>query len=213
MLIPCPKIGSYLFCGSEKIPEISHQISLRIIQKISPTSFRRSAGRRFLRVSAQFNKGMARFRFRFLKNVSNSSGSEFGSWKNVSGLQKGPVERGHIKKRQKVSKSFSTLFDNFRAGQKTSKIVKKCQKVFRHFPTNFARHHFSGQGRILAAWILAAKLPNSDLNFAVDFLVDFFLLFYPRKKAREKSTEKSPVKVTRDFVQKNSPRISAEAFS
>ena len=28
--------------------------------------------------------------------------------------------------------------------QKTSKIVKKCQKVFRHFSTIFARHHFSG---------------------------------------------------------------------
>ena len=49
-----------------------------------------------------------------------------------------------IKNRQKASKSFSTLFDNFRAGQKTSKIVKKCQKVFRHFPTIFARHLFSG---------------------------------------------------------------------
>ena len=43
-----------------------------------------------------------------------------------------------------MSKSFSTLFDNFRAGQKTSKIVKKCQKVFRHFSTIFARHLFSG---------------------------------------------------------------------
>ena len=43
-----------------------------------------------------------------------------------------------------MSKSFSALFDNFRAGQKTSKIVKKCQKVFRHFSTIFARHLFSG---------------------------------------------------------------------
>ena len=50
--------------------------------------------------------------------------------------------------RQKTSKSvkkfFFTLFDNFRAGQKTSKIVKKCQKYFRHFSTIFARHQFSG---------------------------------------------------------------------
>ena len=75
-----------------------------------------------------------------------------GGWKTsrmtplpkISGLQKGPAERGHVKKRQKASKSFSTLFDSFRAGQKTSKIVKKCQKVFRHFSTIFARHHFSG---------------------------------------------------------------------
>ena len=66
---------------------------------------------------------------------------------SLSGLQKGPAERGHVKNvknRQKVSKSFSTLFDDFRAGQKTSKIVKKCQKVFRHFSTIFARHLFSG---------------------------------------------------------------------
>ena len=52
-----------------------------------------------------------------------------------SGLQKGPAERGHVKKRQKVSKS---LFDNFRAGQKN---VKNRQK---YFSTLFARHRFSG---------------------------------------------------------------------
>ena len=39
------------------------------------------------------------------------------------------------------------------------------------------------RGQILAVWILAAKLPNSDLNFAVDFWVDFFRLFLPRQKA------------------------------
>ena len=69
------------------------------------------------------------------------------------------------------------------------------------------------QGQIPAVWILAAKLPNSDLNFAVDFLVDFFLLFFPRKEAQKISTEKSPAKFTWDFVRKNSHRISAEAFS
>ena len=45
-----------------------------------------------------------------------------------------------------------------------------------------------GQGQILAVWILATKLPNSDLNFAVDF----FLLFFPRKKAW-----KNPPKIPR----------------
>ena len=30
---------------------------------------------------------------------------------------------------------------------------------------------------------LAAKLPNSDLNFAVDFWVDFILMFFPGRKA------------------------------
>ena len=51
------------------------------------------------------------------------------------------------------------------------------------------------QGQILAVWILPAKLPNSDLNFAVDFLVDFFLLFSPRKNARKKIHQKIPRKI------------------
>ena len=63
----------------------------------------------------------------------------------VSGLQKGPAERGHIKKRQKSSKCVKNVFRHFsRRAKKTSKIVQKCQKVFRHFSTNFARHQFSG---------------------------------------------------------------------
>ena len=41
-------------------------------------------------------------------------------------------------------------------------------------------------------WIFAVKLPNSDLNFAVDFLVDFFLLFFPRKKARKNPPKNPP---------------------
>ena len=55
----------------------------------------------------------------------------------ISGPQKGPVERGHIKNRQKVSKMFSTAFDIFRAGLKTSKIAKKCQKIFWTLFDNF----------------------------------------------------------------------------
>ena len=43
------------------------------------------------------------------------------------GQQKGAASK-NVKNRQKVSKIFSTLFDIFRAGQKTSKIVKKCQQ-------------------------------------------------------------------------------------
>ena len=48
------------------------------------------------------------------------------------------------------------------------------------------------QDQILAVWILAAKLPNSDLNFTVDFGVDFFLLFSPRKKARKNPPKNPP---------------------
>ena len=46
-----------------------------------------------------------------------------------------------VKKCQKYFRHFSTFF---RAGQKMSKIVKKCQTYFRHFSTIFARHQFSG---------------------------------------------------------------------
>ena len=80
-----------------------------------------------------------------LKKISKKSGES--GWKKSAdckrGRRKGATSK-NFKNRQKVSKSFSTLFDNFRAGQKTSKIVEKCQKVFRHFSTIFARHLFSG---------------------------------------------------------------------
>ena len=59
----------------------------------------------------------------------------------LSGLQKGPEERGHVKKCQKVSRHFSTTFAQ---GKKRQKSSKRRQKVFRHFSTFFARHHFSG---------------------------------------------------------------------
>ena len=60
---------------------------------------------------------------------------------------KGASGKGPRQKRQessKVSRIFSTLFDIFHAGQKTSKIIKKCQNILRHFSTIFARHQFSG---------------------------------------------------------------------
>ena len=57
-------------------------------------------------------------------------------------------------------------------------------------------------------WILAAKLPNSDLNLAVDFYGGFFPpVFFSKEKGPKKSTKKSPAKFTQDFVRKNSPRI------
>ena len=51
--------------------------------------------------------------------------------------------------------------------------------------------------------MLAAKLPNSDLNFAVDFLVDFPLFVILRKKAR-----KNPPKIPR----KIHPGLCPEKF-
>ena len=58
------------------------------------------------------------------------------------------------------------------------------------------------QGQILAVWTLATKLPNSDLNFAVDFWVDFIGLFFSNEKGPKKDTKKSPAKFTQEFVRK-----------
>ena len=53
-------------------------------------------------------------------------------------ILKGPAERGHVKKCQKVFRHLSTMFS------RRAKNVKNRQKVFRHFSTIFAQHHFSG---------------------------------------------------------------------
>ena len=52
---------------------------------------------------------------------------------------------------------------------------------------NFRPDPGNSQGRILAAWTLAAELPNSDLNFAVDFGVDFFPPLFSKEKLGKKS--------------------------
>ena len=58
----------------------------------------------------------------------------------LSGLQKGPAERGHVKKTskvvrkcQKVSRHFSTIFAQGKERQKSSKSVKKFFDTFRQF--------------------------------------------------------------------------------
>ena len=52
----------------------------------------------------------------------------------ISGLQKGPAERGHVKERQKSSKSVKKLFDTFR---QFSRRAKKRQKCFSTLFDNF----------------------------------------------------------------------------
>ena len=46
-----------------------------------------------------------------------------------SGPQKGPAERGHVKKRQKSSKSVKNIFDTFRHFSRRAKNVKNRQKA------------------------------------------------------------------------------------
>ena len=55
----------------------------------------------------------------------------------VSGLQKGPAERGHVKKRQKSSTSVKKLFETFRQFSRRAKNVKNRQKVSKSFSTLF----------------------------------------------------------------------------
>ena len=64
------------------------------------------------------------------------------------------------------------------------------------------------QEQILAVWILVAKLPNSDLNSAVDFGVDFFPPVFCSEKGPPKLTNNSLAKFTRQCSEK-SPWISA----
>ena len=64
-----------------------------------------------------------------------------------SGLQKGPAERGHVKKRQKSSKSVKKFFDTFRKFSRRAKNVKNRQKLSKSFSTlfdNFRAAPFSG---------------------------------------------------------------------
>ena len=57
--------------------------------------------------------------------------------KLISGLQKGPAERGHVKKSQKSSKSVKKFFDTFRQFSRRAKNVKNRQKASKMFSTLF----------------------------------------------------------------------------
>ena len=76
------------------------------------------------------------------KNLGKSRGppqnpAESRKLANVSGLQKGPAERDHVKKRQKSSKSVKKFFDTFRQFSRRAKNVKNRQKVSKIFSTLF----------------------------------------------------------------------------
>ena len=52
-------------------------------------------------------------------------------------IAKGAGGKGHVKKRQKSSKSVKKFFDTFRQFSRRAKIVKNRQKVSKSFPTLF----------------------------------------------------------------------------
>ena len=65
---------------------------------------------------------------------------------DLIGPQKGPAERGNVEKRQKSSKSGKNILDIFRHCSRRAKDVKNRQKVSRIFSTLFNnfRVAFSG---------------------------------------------------------------------
>ena len=67
----------------------------------------------------------------------NSPGPSLVLRRGISGLQKGPGERGHVNKRQKSSNSVKTFFDTFRQFSRRAKNVKNRQKVSKRFSTLF----------------------------------------------------------------------------
>ena len=56
------------------------------------------------------------------------------------------------------------------------------------------------------------ETPKFRFEFWRGFFGGFFPPIFSKEEGPKKSTKKSPTKFTRDFVRKNSPRISAEAF-
>ena len=68
--------------------------------------------------------------------IGTRNESSFICLPKISGLQKGPAERGQVKKRQKSSKSVKKCVDTFRHFSRRAKNVqnvKKRRKVFRQF--------------------------------------------------------------------------------
>ena len=73
-------------------------------------------------------------------------------------LQKGPAERGHVKKRQKSSKSVKNIFHTFRHFSRRAKKVKNRQKVSKYFSTLFDNFHAAPVFRpLLEALIIQKK--------------------------------------------------------
>ena len=96
----------------------------------------------------------------------------------------------------------STLWMDLSVDQSTSQQSCSVPSVSFISRVECFRNGLSGQARSLAVWILAAMLPNSDLNFAKDFVVDFFLLFFPRKKARKNPPKNPPPNSPRTLLGK-----------
>ena len=68
-------------------------------------------------------------------------------------------------------------------------------------------------GRIHCRVDLAARLPNSDLNFAVDFWVDFILLIFQGQRPKKiHLPKKSTAKFTWKLVRKNPPDFCRSLF-
>ena len=81
----------------------------------------------------------------YKRNCRNVWGN---SLRSIHSIAKGAGGKGPRQKTSKIFKKCHKVFRHFSTifapGKKTSKIVKKRQQGFQHFSTIFARHHFTG---------------------------------------------------------------------
>ena len=87
---------------------------------------------------------MPRFHSRPTKTqrASNDPPNCLSATSSISGLQKGPAERGNVKKRQKSPKSVKKFFDNFSRRAKNVKNRQKASKSVKKFFDNFCAAPF-----------------------------------------------------------------------
>ena len=78
-----------------------------------------------------------RINFQLHTHICYTKGSFPNSLCNLSGLQKGPAEKGHVKKRQKSPKSVKKFLTLFRQFSRRAKNVKNPQKASKSFSTHF----------------------------------------------------------------------------
>ena len=134
---------SYSFQGSSELVSITVTVSLFFLQMQWQEIIPLRHSQEFSAITVTWFNGF------WIRNVMISKGmvryppflllhpdSDF-FFELVSGLQKGPVERGHVKKRQKSSKRVKKFFDTFRHFSRRAKNVKNRQKVSKSFSTLF----------------------------------------------------------------------------
>ena len=91
------------------------------------------------------NFGLARVHYESHQSLCHRAyGSSPAMSCTIQRIAKGAGGKGPCQKSSKSVKKFFNTFRQFSSRAKNVKNHQKVSKVFRHFSTNFARHHFSG---------------------------------------------------------------------